>query len=267
MYSPSSVLSFSILRTSDVFMVEFQAMLAMKIISVSMRYGSPRHAFVIDVVHQAVHRERVLPREPLVDAHGLAGLVDEQVVGRRRPAHWQAAERLVRLHGSRRVRRFRARRNRARKRRLVPKAAGPVDRAEDRHQDRQRADRLEPVAVRGQPAHRVERNRIAGDGVVLLAPGVGPGNRQLDLLVARGDAHLMRQAADGRGRDAGDAFGPIGRVLAHAFGQQFERGLDLQTVVEREAAQQQRIGAFGVGRPPACPSGDPTRACSAGTSH
>jgi len=47
LYSPSARLSFSILRTSDVFIVEFQAMLAMKIISVSIGYGSPRHAFVM----------------------------------------------------------------------------------------------------------------------------------------------------------------------------------------------------------------------------
>ena len=44
---PSACLSFSMRRTSDVFIVEFHAMLAMKIISVSIGYGSPRHALVI----------------------------------------------------------------------------------------------------------------------------------------------------------------------------------------------------------------------------
>ena len=67
-----------------------------------------------------------------------------------------------------------------------------------------------PLLVGRQAAHRVEGHRVAGDGVVLLAPAVGPGDRQLDALVARGDAHLVRQAADGVGRDAGDALGPLG---------------------------------------------------------
>ena len=47
LYSPFSCLSSSILRTSTVFIDEFHAMFAMKIISVSMGYGSPRHAFVM----------------------------------------------------------------------------------------------------------------------------------------------------------------------------------------------------------------------------
>ena len=47
LYSPSSRLSFSILRISDVFIVEFHAMFAMKSSSVSIGYGSPRHAFVM----------------------------------------------------------------------------------------------------------------------------------------------------------------------------------------------------------------------------
>ena len=48
LYSPLALsLSLSILRTSTVFMVEFQAMLAMKIISVSILYGSPRQALVM----------------------------------------------------------------------------------------------------------------------------------------------------------------------------------------------------------------------------
>ncbi len=37
LYSPLSVLSFNIFRTSTVFMVEFQAILAMKMSRVSMR--------------------------------------------------------------------------------------------------------------------------------------------------------------------------------------------------------------------------------------
>ncbi len=179
-------------------------------------------------------------------AHRLPGVVDEQVVGRGRPAHRQPGQRRVRLHRIGVVGRFGGGRDRARERRLVAKAAGAVDGAQQRHQDRQRANGLEAVAVRSQAAHRMEGHRVAGDGVVLLAPAVGPGDRQLDLLVARGHAHLVRQAPDGLGRDAGDALGPFGRVLAHALGQQLERRLDLAPVVEREAAAQLRVDAFAV---------------------
>ena len=47
LYSPSSFLSTSISRTRPVFIDEFQAMLAMNSISVSIGYGSPRQALVI----------------------------------------------------------------------------------------------------------------------------------------------------------------------------------------------------------------------------
>ena len=99
------------------------------------------------------------------------------------------------------VRRLRRRRHHPRERRLVPEAARPVDGAEQAHQDRERADGLEAVRMRGEPAHRVERHRIAGDGLVLAAPRVGPRDRQLDLRVARGDAQLLREAVDRRRRD------------------------------------------------------------------
>ena len=47
LYSPSSPLSTNILRTSDVFIDEFHAMLAMKSNKVSIGYGSPRQALVM----------------------------------------------------------------------------------------------------------------------------------------------------------------------------------------------------------------------------
>ena len=46
-YSPLSSLSLSMRRTSSTFMVEFHAMLAMKMRSVSIGYGSPRQALVM----------------------------------------------------------------------------------------------------------------------------------------------------------------------------------------------------------------------------
>ena len=90
---------------------------------------------------------------------------------------------------------------------------------------RERAHGVEAVRVRGEAAHRVEGDRVAGDRLVLVAPAVGPGDRQLDLLVARGDAHLVREAPDGRRRHAGDPLGPLRRVRLHALGEQLERRL------------------------------------------
>ena len=110
------------------------------------------------------------------------------------PAQRRRVERRVGLDRPRSLGRACVGRHRARVRRLVAKAARPVDGAQQAHQDGQRADGVEAVAVRGQAAHGVEGHRVAGDGVVLLAPAVGPGDRQLDLLVARGDAHLVRDA-------------------------------------------------------------------------
>ncbi len=195
------------------------------------------------VVHQPVHRERVLPRERLVDAHRAAVVVDEQVVRVRRPAQRHAIEWPVRLNRALVVRRACARRDGPRERRLVAKAAGPVDRAEQRHQDAQRPHRLEAVAVRGESAHRVERDRVAGHRVVLVAPGVGPRDRQLDFLVARGHAHLVREAADRLGRDARNLRGPLGCVVLDAILQQLERGLHRRAVLEREFADERRVGA------------------------
>ncbi len=173
-----------------------------------------------DVVHQAVHGQRMLPGERLVDAHRAAILIHEQVVRFGRPAERHAVQRRIRLDRQRRVRRFCARRNGAREWCLVAETAGTVDGAEQRHQNRQRADGVETVGVRRQPAHGVKGHGVAGDGVVFLAPGVGPGNRQHHFLVARGDAHLIGQAVDGLGGNAGDFCRPFRRVVLHPLMQQ-----------------------------------------------
>ena len=83
----------------------------------------------------------------------------------------------------------------------MQEAAGAVDGAQQRHEDRERAHRVEAVGVRREPAHRVEGDRAAGDARVLRAPAVGPGDGQLERLVAGGRAHLAREAADGRRRE------------------------------------------------------------------
>ena len=85
-----------------------------------------------DVVHQAVHRQRVFPGEGLVDAHRLAVVVDEQVVRVGRPAQRHAVQRRVRLHAPGPVGRLGAGRDRARERRLVAEAARAVDGAQQR---------------------------------------------------------------------------------------------------------------------------------------
>ncbi len=198
------------------------------------------------VVHQPVGRQRVFPRETLVDAHRLAGRVHEQVLGRLEPAQRRAVQRRVRLDGLGALGRPGVGRHGARIGRLVPEAAGPVDGAQQRHQDGQRADGLEAVAVRRQATHRVEGDRVAGHALVLAAPPVGPGDGQLDGLVARGHAHLVRQAADRRRGNAGDVLGPLGRATAHALFQQLERGLDRRAVGHGEAAEQRRVRALGV---------------------
>ena len=82
--SPSSSFAFSISRTAMVFMVEFQAMLAMKIISVSSRYGSPRLAWVMTVcirpcAESGCSQENAwsirigVPSSPIASSSGLAG--------------------------------------------------------------------------------------------------------------------------------------------------------------------------------------------------
>ena len=128
----------------------------------------------------------------------------------------------------------------------MAEAAGSVDGAEQRHQNRQRAYRLEAVGMRRQTAHRMEGHRIAGDAVVFLAPRVGPGDRQFDLLVARRDAHLVGETADGLDRNAGDLARPFRGVILYPFLQQLESGLDRRAVGQLEFAEQEWIGSLAV---------------------
>ena len=198
-----------------------------------------------DVMHHAVHRQRIFPRECLVDAHRAAICIDEQIVRIGWPAQCHAIQRSVGFDRQRRIGRARARRNRARERSLVAEAAGSIDGAEQRHQNRQRAYRLETVGMRRQTAHGMKGHRIAGDAVVFLAPRVGPCDRQFDLLVACRDAHFIGEAADGLDRNAGDLARPFRGVIFYPLLQQLESGLDRRAVGQLEFAEQEWIGSLG----------------------
>ncbi len=189
----------------------------------------------------------MLPGERLVDTHRLPLVIDEQVVRVGRPAQRHAIQRRARLDVLGTPRGLGAGRNGAWERGLVAKTAGAVDGAQDGHQDRHRADGVKAVGVGRQTAHGVEGHRVAGDGLVLVAPGVGPGDGQLDLLVAGGDAHFVGQPANGCRRNAGNIPRPLGGVLLHPLLEQLEGGLNRRAVREAEVAQQVGIGTGRMG--------------------
>ena len=82
------------------------------------------------VVHQAVHRQRIFPREGFVDTDRTAVCVHEQIIRIGWPTQRHAIQWRVRLHSTRIVRRPGARRYRPWERWLVTEAAGPVDGAQ-----------------------------------------------------------------------------------------------------------------------------------------
>ena len=193
------------------------------------------------VVHESVNRQWVFPGKRLVDTYRAAFVIDEQVLRRARPAHREPRKRRIWPHPVRTRGRLRRRRNGARKRRLVAKPARSIDRAQQTHQDRERTHRMKAVRMGSEPAHGVKRHWIAGHGLMLVAPAVGPGDRQFDLLVARGDAHFVRESPDGGRRYARDALGPLWRVSAQPVGEQLKSRLHAGAVGQREIAEQVRV--------------------------
>ena len=119
-------------------------------------------------VHHAVRGERRLPRVRLVDAHRLAVAVDGEILRPRREAERRA--RSAACSAREVVRRQLVRRDGLRVRRAGAEIAGAVERAEQHLDQVQRAARLEAVRMRGDPAHRVHRDRAADDLVVRAAP-------------------------------------------------------------------------------------------------
>ena len=180
-----------------------------------------------DVVHQAVRRQRVFPGEALVDAHRLAVLVDEEIVGAFRPAQRRAVERRVRLD--------RLAAPWAGARWAAPRAGtGALWRKPPGRSMVPSSDiRIASVRIVWKPLECAARPRIAwkATGLPVTVSCFLPQQSvqaigSSILLVARGDAHLVGEAADRRRRDAGDAGGPLGRVGGRrAPGQQLERGL------------------------------------------
>ena len=231
-------------RVSTVFIVEFHAMFAMKIISVSMRYGSPRQALVITLCIMPCTDSGYSQENALSMRTGPPSLVDEQIVGLGRPAQRQAGERRIRLHAFGLFGVFASggmpRGNGA----LWRKPPGRSMVPSKRHQDRQRAYGLKAVGMRGEPAHRVERDRIAGDRFRARMPQLSVQAIGSSIFWSRAVTPIScarrRMVAAGY---AGDSLGPFRRVVLHPLQQQLERRLHRRAVGELELAEQVGIGA------------------------
>ena len=197
------------------------------------------------VVHQAVGRQRVLPRKRVVDADRRAVRVDGQLVRVRRETQRRRIERGVGFDHLGRVESPVVGHDVARVRRLMPKAARRVDGAQHAHQHRQGPHRLKAVGVRCQPAHGMKGQRPRLGAGVDLAPGIGPGDRQLKGLLQGRVAHLKRQRPDTLGVNAGDGRRPLRRAACHPLAQQLERGRHPGTVGQRVVPLQGRVATVG----------------------
>jgi len=198
-----------------------------------------------DVVHQPVRRQRMLPRERVVDAYGRPIGVDRQFLRVRRKAKRRGVERRVGLDHFGRIKGAVVRHYVARVGRLVSKPTGGVDGAQHAHQYGQRADGLKTIRVRSQSPHGVESNRACLRGGVDFAPGIGPGNRHLESLLQSGIAHLPCQLTDAVRSYARNAGGPLGRATGHTVTQQLERRRHAGAVGQGVVALKRRVAAVG----------------------
>ena len=126
----------------------------------------------------------------------------------------------------------------------MAEAAGAIDGAQQRHQYRQRTYRMKTVGMRRQTAHRMERHRVAGHAFVFLAPPVCPRDRQLDRLVACGNAHFVGDALYRFGRNAGDLSRPFRRAFGHPLFQELKGRLDRRAIRHVKTAEQRRVGSL-----------------------
>ena len=84
--------------------------------------------------------------------------------------------------------------------------------------------------MRRQAAHGVKGHWAGLRGGVNFAPGIGPGDGQLERLLECRVTHLMRKLHDTRSINACDGGCPLGRAGRHAVAQQLEGWRDLGAV-------------------------------------
>ena len=96
--------------------------------------------------------------------------------------------------------------------------------------------------MRGNAAHRIDRDRPANDFVVRAPVHVRPPDRQHDRLLERDLRHLQRDAMDGRGRHpalGGDGLGRVAMVEI-ALGHEREHRLGAPAVGQVDRCEQRR---------------------------
>ena len=229
---------------SAVFIAEFQAALAMYMKRVSIGYGSPFACIGDDHMHHAVGGDRRVPRKRLVDARGPAFGIDDQILGRHRVAERDPRQRLPGSEligfagglwsGWARLWVWR----------LVTPPARYIDRADQHLQEVQRAAGLEPVRMRRDAAHCMERDRTATHRIVPPSGPIGPRDRQLDLLLERGLGDLGGEPPYRRSRDATGLRHRLGRIarVEIAFRHQLKHRDRASAVGQRSFADQARLG-------------------------
>ena len=104
---------------------------------------------------------------------------------------------------------------------------------------------MKAIAVRRQPAHGMKRHWPRLRAEVLLAPGVCPGDGQLESLFECGVTHFNGQLADAVSTYAGDGFGPLGCARGHAVAQQLKRWCDAGAIGQHVVAFQRWVATLG----------------------
>ena len=164
-------------------------------------------------VHQAMRRNRDLPRIGLVDAQRVAVRVNHQVFRPHRETQRRARQRRVRrVDDVLVVFRQLVRRHRFRIRRTGAEVARAVKRPQQHLDQVHCTAGVKTVRVSSDAAHRVHRHRAANHLVVFATPAVGPLNIQLDSFLECYVRHLQRHTFDGFCRHATFFRHVLGRV-------------------------------------------------------
>ena len=182
--------------------------------SVSIGYGSPRHALVITLCIIPCTASGCSHENALSMRTGAPSSVDEQILGRARPAEHEPRERRVGLHG------FAART-------AASRTAGPsagtasgdgippggrscreaTSGSRARGSSGSRSSARRARASRGRRPDCRSRSRARGPTSRSTRSGSSIS------LIARGDAHLAREPADRRCGNSGDRCRPLRRAL------------------------------------------------------